>query len=167
MDVLVTVGMGRWPFDRLIAGAATLCTEHTVFVQTGTAGAAICASLDCDHAPFVKPEELRARIHAADVVVTHAGNSVRVVQRTGKVPIAVAREAVRGEMGNDHQVAFLRREAIEGRVVAIWDTADLAAAVAGHPEAERRLLDERPLPALADPDQLAATLDELCAELLR
>ena len=39
----------------------------------------------------------------------------RLVQRAGKVPIAVARRAARGEMGNDHQVAFLRREATGAR----------------------------------------------------
>jgi hypothetical protein len=34
--VLVTVGMGPWPFDRLIEAITPLCAEHEVFAQTGT-----------------------------------------------------------------------------------------------------------------------------------
>ncbi|HYY79109.1 MAG TPA: hypothetical protein VFD04_07995 [Actinomycetes bacterium] len=161
--VLVTVGMGRWPFDRLVGALAPLCAENQVFAQIGTA----TVLPPCEHARFLPYPELRARLAAADVVVTHAGNTVRLVQRAGKVPIAVARRAAIGEMGNDHQVAYLRQEAAGGRVVAVWDVAGLAAAVAGHAAAEARLLAERRLPAVADPQRLAAVLDATCAELLR
>ena len=102
-SVFVTVGMGPWPFDRLVRAVAPLCTEHDVFVQTGT-------SRSCRRARtqrFLGPAETLRRITDADVVITHGGNTVRLVQRAGKVPIAVAREAARGEMRNDHQVAYL------------------------------------------------------------
>ena len=52
-------------------------------------------------------------------------------------------------------------------MVAIWDTAELVAAVHRHRDVEARLIAERPLPPLADPDHVAATLDATCAELLR
>ena len=35
-SVVVTVGMGRWPFDRLVQAASRLSGEHEVFVQSGT-----------------------------------------------------------------------------------------------------------------------------------
>src|SRR5919197_2329443 len=97
--------MGRWPFDRLVGALAPLCAENQVFAQIGTA----TVLPPCEHARFLPYPELRARLAAADVVVTHAGNTVRLVQRAGKVPIAVARRAAIGEMGNDHQVAYLRQ----------------------------------------------------------
>ena len=162
-SVFVTVGMGPWPFDRLIAAIAPLCADHEVVAQTGTS----TVRPPCPHAPFMPYDELLQRLRAADVVVTHAGNTVRLVQRAGRVPIAVARRAALGEMGNDHQVDYLRLEQRTGRVIAVWELDQLPAVVAGHPAAERRLLAERVLPPAADPDRVAAILDALCARLVR
>jgi UDP-N-acetylglucosamine transferase subunit ALG13 len=161
--ILVTVGMGPWPFDRLVAGVAPLCDGHEVFVQTGTSA----VRPPCPHAPFVAFDDLQDRLAAADVVVTHAGNTVRLVQRLGRVPIAVAREHARGEMGNDHQVEYLRAEQHAGRVVAVWDVAELPAAVAAHAAAQQRLLAERPLPPAVPRQRLVETLDSLCERLVR
>lgn len=161
--LLVTVGMGPWPFDRLIEGVAPLCAAHEVFVQTGTSA----VTPPCPHAPFLPLDDLQGRLAAADVVITHAGNTVRLVQRLGRVPVAVAREAARGEMGNDHQVEYLREEERSGRVVAVWDVTELPAVVAAHAERQHRLLAERPLPGPVDGERLAATMDALCARLVR
>jgi UDP-N-acetylglucosamine transferase subunit ALG13 len=147
-SIVVTVGMGPWPFDRLVAAAGRLAAafpaDYNVFVQRGSSRIPVpCPSMD-----FVSPEELRSRMAAADVVVSHAGNTLRLVQRAGKVPIAVARERRRGEMGNDHQVRYLEREQGTSRVIGLWGDLDgLAAAVANHAEAEGRLLSARPPPA--------------------
>jgi len=157
VDVLVTVGMSTRPFDRLLRAVLPLCARHRVFAQTGTS----TIRLPCPQAPFVPYPELLERISAADVVVTHAGNTVRLVQRAGKVPIAVARTAAAGEMPNDHQVEFLRHEERTGRVVAVWDPAEIAAAVESHPLAERHLLRTRPLPHRADGADVAQLLDSL------
>jgi SAM-dependent methyltransferase len=149
--------MGPWPFDRLVRAVAPLCAEHDVFVQTGTSSVVP----PCPHRRFLGPAETLRRITAADVVVTHGGNTVRLVQRAGKVPIAVAREAARGEMRNDHQVTYLAGERAGGRVrVLAGDEPALAAAVADHPAVQRDLLAAAaPLPPPADPRRLAETLD--------
>ncbi len=137
LSVFVTVGMGPWPFDRLLAALPDVCADHDVFVQTGTSTLAP----PCPHAAFLGYEETQRRLAEADVVVTHAGNTVRLVQRLGKIPVTVAREAARGEMRNDHQVAYLRSEIAAGRVVALDGTLDgLADAVSRHPEQEQALL---------------------------
>jgi SAM-dependent methyltransferase len=137
LNVFVTVGMGPWPFDRLIAACSALCADHEVFIQTGTS----TLVPSCPHEPFIGYDETMRRLAAADVVITHAGNTVRLVERMDKVPIAVAREAARGEMRNDHQVEYLRAEEPRGRVVALWGSLDeLAQSVAGHPAAEEKLL---------------------------
>lgn len=135
--MFVTVGMGPWAFDRLLAALPGVCADHDVFVQTGTSTLAP----PCPHAAFLGYEETQRRIADADVVITHAGNTVRLVQRLGKIPIAVAREAARGEMRNDHQVVYLRSEVAAGRVVALdGDLDGLADAVSRHPEHEQTLL---------------------------
>jgi SAM-dependent methyltransferase/UDP-N-acetylglucosamine transferase subunit ALG13 len=156
-SVFVTVGMGPWPFDRLIAAVAPLCAEHDVFVQTGTSSVVP----PCPHQPYLGPAETLHRIRTADVVVSHGGNTVRLAQRAGKIPIAVAREAARGEMRNDHQVAYLAGETDRARVLDGDDlTAALAAAVADHPAVERTMLAAAPpLARPADPATLADRLD--------
>lgn len=159
--ILVTVGMGPWPFDRLIGALAPLCESHKVFAQTGTSP----VRPPCPHSPFISFDDLESRIKTADVVITHAGNTVRLVQRAHKVPIAVAREAARGEMANDHQVAYLRMEERTGPVMAVWDAAELPAAVSAHEAEQERLLRERPVPPPATPDHIIETLDSLCARL--
>lgn len=157
-SVVVTVGMGRWPFDRLVDAAGALTDRHEVFVQTGTSS----IRPPCEHRRWVEPDELERRMLDADVVITHAGNTVRWLQRRGRVPIAVAREAARNEMGNDHQVHYLRGEQDRGPVIAVWDLERLSRTVDRHAE----LADEvalRPVPPVADPERLRTVLDDLSA----
>lgn len=168
LRVFVTVGMGPWPFDRLVAAVAAVSRDHDVFVQTGTS----TVVPPCPHAPYLGFEETQRRIAEADVVVTHAGNTVRLVQRSGRVPIAVAREAGRGEMRNDHQVPYLMSETAAGRAVALVGDRDVLAralveAVAAHPRRERELL--RSLTSLAAPDGVAVArlLDRMAGEEVR
>ena len=161
LDVFVTVGMGPWPFDRLLTALAEVCEQHDVFVQTGVSTFAP----PCPHAAFLGFEETQRRIARADVVITHGGNTVRLVQRSGRIPIAVAREAARDEMRNDHQVAYLVSEVARGRVVALdGDLRGLADAVSRHPERERTLLRTGsglpPVDAAAVGDLLDALADE-------
>lgn len=163
MDVVVTVGMGPWPFDRLLEAVVPLCSDHRVFAQTGASRVVP----PCEHAPYVPYPELLHRLEAADVVVTHAGNTVRLVQRLGKIPVVVARTSARGEMANDHQVQYLRDEQRRGLVVAVWDVDRLPEAVRAHPDVQPRLAARLPLAPPADGAAVADRLDELWRELLR
>ncbi len=160
--LFVTVGMSDWPFDRLLTAVAGLATEHEVFVQSGCSR----MPLACPSTTFLTPAELEHRIRTCDVVITHAGNTVRLAQRWGRVPIAVARVAARGEAANDHQIDFLRQEEISTPVIAVWDLAELADAVARHPRRAAELV-RRPVPQPVAPEQLSAAMNELCRRLVR
>ncbi len=156
LDVFVTVGMGRWPFDRLVAAAHELARDHDVFLQSGTSLVGGPAPAQ----PFVSPDEVATRIAQADVVITHGGNTVRTLQRAGRVPIVVAREATRGEMGNDHQVRYVFEEEAAARVVAAWGRLHrLDALVAEHAANEARL--RHNLVTAPDPIADRLSLDEL------
>src|SRR5271170_7337671 len=115
MNIFVTVGMSRWPFDRLLNALLPLCDSHHVFAQVGVSE----VKLPCSTSPFLPQLDLLSRMEKADIVITHAGNTVRLVQRMQKVPITMAREHARGEMADDHQVKYLRYEQDHGRVVAL------------------------------------------------
>src|SRR5262245_11899472 len=107
--------MGRFPFDRLLTAVAPLCDRWRVFAQTGPSTVA----LPCPSAPFLPADELGELLETAPVVITHAGNTVRLVQNLGKVPIAVARRAEFGEMADDHQVAYAEHERAHGRIIVV------------------------------------------------
>lgn len=151
--VVVTVGMGRWPFDRLIGALGPLCERHDVFAQIGTS----TVRPPCDHERFVAPADLARRIEGADIVVTHAGNTVRLVQRLGRVPIAVARDPRFGEMGNDHQLRSLAPEHRRGPVV-VGDIDHLTEQVEQHAAAERVLLGSCTVPGPTRADVLVHRL---------
>ncbi len=158
MEIVVTVGMAIYPFDRLLEAVSPLCSSHSVFVQSGSSS----LRLPCPSAPYLSTSELLARIDRAQLVITHAGNTVRLVQRRGKVPIAMARLASHGEMPNDHQLRFLQHEAQFGRVIPLWAPADLPALVSNHSVLQAQLISSRPLPEPASPESIATALNRLC-----
>ena len=159
--LLVTVGMGSRPFDRLITAVAPLCAYHDVFVQTGASSVVP----PCPHERYISLAEMRQRLSEADIVITHAGATVRLVQRLGGVPIVVARLRSLGETDSAEQEQYLRLEERTGRVQAVWDVASLPAAVAAHGSLAAGLLETRPLPPVAEPATLIAKLDEVAARL--
>jgi UDP-N-acetylglucosamine transferase subunit ALG13 len=163
MDIFVTVGMSRWPFDRLLNSIGSLCNSHNVFAQVGVSN----VKLPCPTTPFLPHPDLLNRIDKADIVITHAGNTVRLVQRLQKVPIAMAREQARGEMANDHQVTYLRYEEQHGRVVGLWNGADLPMLVENHCETQSRMLATRELPPKVSGERLADILNQLCAQWVK
>ena len=156
--LLVTVGMGPYPFDRLLTAVTPLCAYHDVFAQTGLSG----VTPPCPHAAYVPLDEFQRRLSEADVVITHAGGTVRLVQRLGRLPLVVPRSFRRGEAPDDTQTAFLRAEESAGRAHAVWDVDQLADAVAIHP----RLALRAPLPPPVSDETLVATMEALCTRLL-
>lgn len=149
--------MGPWPMDRLVRAAEALASDHDVFVQTGSSAVHPL----CPHAEFVGFDAVRDHIEAADVVITHAGNTVRLVQRAGKVPIVVAREPERGELRNTHQMAYVGDLAVLGPAVVLdGDLHDLPHAVSRHPHVEAEMLSVAPLDEL-DPARAGEILDHV------
>jgi len=163
MDIFVTVGMSSWPFDRLLSSIGALCDSHNVFAQVGVSE----VQLPCPTSPFLPYPDLLNRIEKADIVITHAGNTVRLVQRLQKVPIAMARERAWGEMANDHQVKYLRYEELHGRVVGLWHGADLPMLVENHHETESRMLTTRELLPKISGERLADIMNRLCAQWVK
>jgi SAM-dependent methyltransferase/UDP-N-acetylglucosamine transferase subunit ALG13 len=158
--VVATTGMGRWPFERLVRALEPIAERHDVFAQIG----AVDHRPTYPHERYLPPSELRRHLAEADVVVTHAGNTVRLVQRLGKVPIVVARESARGEMGNDHQVRFVEHEAGRSPMVVVSGSlAGLAAAVEQHAATVARV-GSRAVPEPVSTDTVAAALAPVLAD---
>ena len=128
--IFVTVGTHQQPFLRLVEALATLPRERLV-VQHGPAP----APAGVTHAvPFMSFPEMLDHFARADVVVTHAGvGSILLATNAGHTPIVVPRLKDRGEHVDDHQVHLINELERDKRVIVVWDTSLLPAAVASAP----------------------------------
>jgi UDP-N-acetylglucosamine transferase subunit ALG13 len=128
--IFVTVGTHHQPFERLLDALATLDGEQLV-VQYGPGEAPAGVAGAKAFMPF---DEMLSNFRTADVVVTHAGvGSILCARREGHVPLVVPRQHALGEHVDDHQAELTRALERRGSVVAVWDTAKLAEAVAAAP----------------------------------
>lgn len=128
--IFVTVGTHHQPFPRLIDALAGL-PGGDVVVQHGHSRSPPGVREAVAFLPF---PELMDRLNAADVVVTHAGvGSILLARRSGHTPVVVPRRRRFGEHVDDHQVELAQALAKEGKVLAVTDTAQLAATVRASP----------------------------------
>ena len=128
--IFVTLGTHHDPFTRLIEALAALPADELV-VQHGHSPPPAAAA---EAVAFLPLPEMLARIDAADAVVTHAGvGSILLARRAGHTPVVVPRTPVRGEHVDDHQAELTAALEADGAVVAAWDAAGLAGAVARVP----------------------------------
>jgi len=122
--IFVTTGT-QLPFPRLVDAMADLAPELTedILVQTGP-DTAPRAGLDCRAS--LSPEAFSEALHAARVIVGHAGmGTVLSAKEAGKPLIVVPRRVALGEHRNDHQMATAAQlEGMPGIYIA-WETADL------------------------------------------
>ena len=120
--IFVTLGTHHDPFPRLIEGLQALDGDELV-VQYGHSPAPLHAAETIQFLPF---EELLEQIRTADTVVTHAGvGSILNCLRLGRTPLVVPRQSRFGEHVDDHQVELTRALADDGKVIPVWDVADL------------------------------------------
>jgi UDP-N-acetylglucosamine transferase subunit ALG13 len=125
--IFVTVGTHQQPFDRLLRALGRLDAGELV-VQHGPAEPPPGVVRAEPYMPF---EQVLACMREAETVITHAGvGSILCARREDHVPIVVPRRHDLGEHVDDHQAELTRALEPRGGIVAVWDTADLAAAVA-------------------------------------
>jgi UDP-N-acetylglucosamine transferase subunit ALG13 len=128
--IFVTLGTHHDPFTRLIDGLAALPADELV-VQHGHSPAPPGVA---EAVEFLAFADMLERIRAADVVVTHAGvGSILLCLRNGRTPLVVPRRRAHGEHVDDHQVELTSALADAGKVVPVWNVADLPRLVADAP----------------------------------
>jgi UDP-N-acetylglucosamine transferase subunit ALG13 len=134
--IFVTLGTHHDPFPRLIDGLREIADAELV-VQHGHSPAPASAAKVM---PFLPYPDLVGQIRTAYAVITHAGvGSILTCLRLGKTPLVVPRQRQFGEHVDDHQVELTRALAEAGKVIPVWDVADL-------PE----LIEVAPTPATSD-----------------
>lgn len=121
--VVVTVGASQYSFRRLLDRlAAVLPDGADVFWQTGSTDLRGTGLETVAH-PFVREDELGARMAEADLVVSHAGvGCALMAMRAGRPPLLVPRRLANGEHVDDHQSQIARE--LERRGLATSCDAD-------------------------------------------
>ncbi len=129
--VVVTVGTDHHPFDRLMSWVDDLVAGGTlqasqVLVQSGTSRPPTAATVRS----ALPRADLIALMGDAAVVVGHGGpGTIMDARAVGRRPIVVPRVARLGEHVDDHQVAFTRRLADQGKIILAEDLVSFRSAV--------------------------------------
>lgn len=125
--IFVTVGTHQEPFARLLDALPAVGLERCI-VQFGNGspprGSARAAA-------FMSFDEIEDELRACDYVVTHAGvGSILAARRAGHIPLVVPRLKRFNEHVDDHQAQLTRVLAASGKVIPVWDVAELAESIA-------------------------------------
>ena len=124
--IFVTVG-AQMPFDRLIKAVDEWACKNPdveMLVQIG-ASSYIPVHL-ANWTKFIEPDDFRAAMERADVIVGHAGTGTIIMAlEIGKPVLVMPRHANLGETRNDHQIATARRFGELAGVTVANDEAEL------------------------------------------
>lgn len=125
--IFITVGTGRFPFERLIKCIDEAIINHKieeeVFGQIGKYGYKP-KSFPCKE--FIGFDEMVKNIQNADIIVSHAGvGSLLLCLNLGKIPILFPRDAALGELLDNHQFEFAKKIDSLGRALVAFSENDL------------------------------------------
>jgi UDP-N-acetylglucosamine transferase subunit ALG13 len=128
--IFATVGSTQIPFERFVRALEALPGEQLLVQHGPVEPPASAARTNA----FMQFPQMIESMEAADVVVCHAGaGSILCALRAGHTPVVVPRLKRYQETVDDHQVEFSRALATDGKVIAVEDLDDLAAAVKAAP----------------------------------
>jgi len=126
--ILALFGTSSHPFVRLMDALAALAatTEEEIYVQAG------CTPLPqagLSGSAFLEPEDLERRIQGASLVISQGGfGSMRDVLHA-RVPLVAVPRLEELDEARGNQTVLVKRLEASGVIIAVYDLADLPAAV--------------------------------------
>jgi UDP-N-acetylglucosamine transferase subunit ALG13 len=167
--IFVTVGTHEQPFDRLveevdrIKGAGRLADR--VFIQTGYS---TYRPRFCEHREFISFREMMDRTESARLVITHGGpGSIMPVIYLGKIPVAVPRQKRFNEHVDNHQVSFCRKIAAKGKIIAVYEIAELEQKIRYYNDLAAPLLEGREARFETGAREIGDALESICRRLTK
>jgi UDP-N-acetylglucosamine transferase subunit ALG13 len=139
--IFVTVGTHEQPFDRLVKEIDRLKGEaiirDDIFVQTGYS---TYKPQFCENKDFIRFDEMMTRMTESEIVITHGGTgSIMLVLYHQKIPVVMPRQKKYHEHIDDHQVLFCKTMADKKKIIAVYETDDLAPAIKNHHQMAQQL----------------------------
>lgn len=171
--IFVTVGTHEQPFDRLVQAVDGLKEKGLipgeVFIQTGYSS---YTPRFCDYSDFIGFNEMIERMQRADVVITHGGTgSIMLVLYNGKIPVVMPRQNKYNEHIDDHQVRFCEKMEHKGKILAVYETEDLASTIADYNRRVEAILRQGEDPTAGhlteQAGRFARKLEDICLRLVK
>jgi UDP-N-acetylglucosamine transferase subunit ALG13 len=122
--IFVTVGE-QLPFDRLIQAVDEWAStsKKEIFAQIGKSR---YMPKHISYKAFLTPEEFKEKLFAAEVIVAHAGmGTIITALELGKPVLIMPRQAVLGEVRNDHQFSTAKRFLALNYAIVAFDEVEL------------------------------------------
>jgi beta-1,4-N-acetylglucosaminyltransferase len=129
MTTFVSIGNGTQGFERLLNEVKRIAEQlpQPVVVQHGRTP---FSSHTIEHFAFCDEATFLTRLGECSVFITHGGGgSVFSAIKSGKKPVVIPRRKCENEIIDDHQIAFTKELARLGKIIPVYDVADLARAV--------------------------------------
>ena len=169
--IFVTVGTHEQPFDRLVKEIDRLVEEsivtEQVFIQTGYS---LYEPKFCEHAKFLKFNEMVDKIENASVVISHAGPStIMLALYKEKIPIVMPRQKEYGEHVDNHQMSFCRKLEDKGTVLAAYKSEEIKNKIDNYDEIVKNLgySGDKRLGLEDRINKFAEDIEEICYQLLK
>lgn len=139
----VTVGMQRFPFDRLIRAIDDLCAQGHLNNLHCQIGASTYQPKHGQWRSFFPFSTMLKYIRKSEVVIAHAGAGITVLcLQENKIPILVPRQKKWGEHVDDHQVKFAARMDELNKAVMVLEVENLMGALEAQKKLQARYIEE-------------------------
>jgi UDP-N-acetylglucosamine transferase subunit ALG13 len=169
--IFVTVGTHEQPFDRLVKEVDRLVEKglitEPVFMQIGYS---LYQPRMCEYTKFLKFNDMVDRMAKARVIITHAGpSSIMLALYKGKIPIVMPRQKEYGEHVDNHQMNFCSKLKDIGRIIAAFNSDDLAEKIQNYDEDVRNLGSplDKSLGLEKRIEKFTEEIEEICHQLLK
>lgn len=163
--MFVTVGNATQGFKRLLdavdeAAGQGLFGDEPIFIQTGN-NPDFHAS-HCEQQSFLPMSQFEALLRDSSLIISHGGAGTLInILRAGRVPVVMPRRQRYAEHVDDHQIELIQALAEQGRVVPVFESADLKVGVK---EARRRNKQPRAQSNLQLVELVARAIEELSGQ---
>ncbi len=130
MKVFVSVGTHPQPFDRLLRELDSIAARKKNFSFFAQTGSSSYKPKNFPSKPFLGEQEYKRRIREASLVISHAGAGTIINSMLQRKRLIVVPRLLRfAEHTDDHQVDLAEALDAQGKVIAVKEMGQLAAAI--------------------------------------
>lgn len=139
--ILVTVGLEKFPFDRLLRAVDRLVESGAIPGPVfGQIGHSRYEPRHFEYRRFLPFGEMRRHLQEADVVICHGGvGTILLALEMGKLPLVFPRRAAFGEQLDDHQLDLASHLESAGRILVADTEEALSGKLARYDELKNAL----------------------------
>lgn len=141
--IFVTVGLEKFPFDRLFYFIDDSIREGAINDEViSQIGSSRYRPKSFNYYKFLPFQEMVNFIQKAEIVISHGGvGSVLLCLNSGKIPIVFPRFKKYGEHLDNHQLEFSEKMKNQQKVITAYNKQQLTDKIKHHSELVRKLQD--------------------------